>query len=114
MRVSVIEILCSSRSIGIRLTAMEASMMAAVSRPENDPVSSGEFPTKETVPVVPASAISNPPQPPRSEEHTSELQSLMHSSYAVFSLTKNINLIFTTHIALRQREHQCYQPIPAR
>src|SRR3546814_20333873 len=64
MRVSVIEILFSSRSIGIRLTAIEASMMAAVSRPENDPVSSGEFPTKETVPVVPASAISNPPQPP--------------------------------------------------
>src|SRR3546814_8040667 len=34
MRVSVIEILFSSRSIGIRLTAIEASMMAAVSRPE--------------------------------------------------------------------------------
>src|SRR3546814_14992130 len=55
MRVSVIEILFSSRSIGIRLTAIEASMMAAVSRQENDPVSSGEFPAKETVPVVTAS-----------------------------------------------------------
>src|SRR3546814_8523799 len=28
--------------------------------------------------------------PPRSEEHTSELQSLMRLSYAVFCLTKNI------------------------
>src|SRR3546814_10072305 len=36
----------------------------------------------------------------RSEEHTSELQSLMRSSYAVFSLTTNIahlNTLSTTH-----------------
>src|SRR3546814_1492677 len=30
-----------------------------------------------------------PPDPPRSEEHTSELQSLMRISYAVFCLKKN-------------------------
>src|SRR3546814_7401270 len=30
----------------------------------------------------------NPYEPPRSEEHTSELQSLMRNSYAVFCLTK--------------------------
>src|SRR3546814_3138994 len=30
--------------------------------------------------------------PPRSEEHTSELQSLMRISYAVFCLTKKTNL----------------------
>src|SRR3546814_7550633 len=30
-------------------------------------------------------------QPPRSEEHTSELQSLMRISYAVFCLNKTIN-----------------------
>src|SRR3546814_2332055 len=30
------------------------------------------------------------PAPERSEEHTSELQSLMRNSYAVFSLQKNI------------------------
>src|SRR3546814_7286142 len=39
--------------------------------------------------------------PKRSEEHTSELQSLMRISYAVFRLQKNkrtnINLISTTH-----------------
>src|SRR3546814_8926635 len=29
-----------------------------------------------------------PPPPPRSEEHTSELQSLMRTSYAVFCLKK--------------------------
>jgi hypothetical protein len=57
IRVSFCEILFSRRSMGIRLTAIEASMMAAVSRPENEPVSSGEFPTKETVPCVPASGI---------------------------------------------------------
>src|SRR3546814_7131122 len=35
---------------------------------------------------------------PRSEEHTSELQSLMRISYAVFCLTKNNTLIIiTTH-----------------
>src|SRR3546814_1523093 len=32
----------------------------------------------------------------RSEEHTSELQSLMRISYAVFSLTPNINIISQT------------------
>src|SRR3546814_10624322 len=31
------------------------------------------------------------PDDPRSEEHTSELQSLMRISYAVFCLTKNTN-----------------------
>src|SRR3546814_6037394 len=37
--------------------------------------------------------IGNPERkrPPRSEEHTSELQSLMRISYAVFCLTKNNN-----------------------
>src|SRR3546814_4187294 len=31
-------------------------------------------------------------RPPRSEEHTSELQSLMRNSYAVFCLTKKTNI----------------------
>src|SRR3546814_3044493 len=33
----------------------------------------------------------------RSEEHTSELQSLMRISYAVFCLTKKTNTIYTHH-----------------
>src|SRR3546814_6331461 len=39
---------------------------------------------------------------PRSEEHTSELQSLMRSSYAVFCLKKNSSDIIITEISLRQ------------
>src|SRR3546814_6807633 len=35
--------------------------------------------------------------PPRSEEHTSELQSLMRISYAVFCLKKNKTTINTKH-----------------
>src|SRR3546814_5721787 len=36
--------------------------------------------------------------PVRSEEHTSELQSLMRISYAVFCLKKKKNKSYTTHI----------------
>src|SRR3546814_1757380 len=43
-------------------------------------------------PPTPGAPTSNPPAgsptPPRSEEHTSELQSLMRSSYDVFCLKK--------------------------
>src|SRR3546814_9613202 len=40
-------------------------------------------------PAEPAAAMpQNAEQPARSEEHTSELQSLMRNSYAVFCLTK--------------------------
>src|SRR3546814_10746124 len=35
------------------------------------------------------SAVFTPRESPRSEEHTSELQSLMRNSYAVFCLKKN-------------------------
>src|SRR3546814_6606960 len=35
---------------------------------------------------------------PRSEEHTSELQSLMRNSYAVFCLKKNNNIIEQTQL----------------
>src|SRR3546814_9883079 len=62
-----------------------------------------------------ASMAANPPaidrQPyavMRSEEHTSELQSLMRSSYAVFCLkkkkkTKNMSLQHNVHSILEQR-----------
>src|SRR3546814_6473699 len=46
-------------------------------------------------------------EPNRSEEHTSELQSLMRISYAVFCLKKNkedINInIHKTHIRMKQK-----------
>src|SRR3546814_3856052 len=35
---------------------------------------------------------------PRSEEHTSELQSLMRNSYAVFCLKKKINIVIYMNI----------------
>src|SRR3546814_8484721 len=40
----------------------------------------------------------------RSEEHTSELQSLMRISYAVFCLKKN-NIIYTDATLLRDHSH---------
>src|SRR3546814_7391420 len=40
----------------------------------------------------------------RSEEHTSELQSLMRISYAVFCLKKKKNALKTTHARRRQNE----------
>src|SRR3546814_3172161 len=36
----------------------------------------------------------------RSEEHTSELQSLMRISYAVFGLTTKMNIVFNHHLTL--------------
>src|SRR3546814_5692311 len=39
-------------------------------------------------------------QPARSEEHTSELQSLMRTSYAVFCLNKLIQYSTTSHLLL--------------
>src|SRR3546814_3923243 len=43
----------------------------------------------ETLGVVGESGCGTSMTAPRSEEHTSELQSLMHISYAVFCLNKN-------------------------
>src|SRR3546814_2857003 len=44
------------------------------------------------------------PRPSRSEEHTSELQSLMRTSYAVFCLKKKDTN--ETHIKHKRDEHQ--------
>src|SRR3546814_10332969 len=43
---------------------------------------------------------SAPAPAPRSEEHTSELQSLMRTSYAVFCLQKNIMIDYHAHKVL--------------
>src|SRR3546814_6789020 len=43
-------------------------------------------------------SLSEQSTPARSEEHTSELQSLMRISYAVFCLKKQTNTIKKTHI----------------
>src|SRR3546814_6354454 len=44
----------------------------------------------------------------RSEEHTSELQSLMRISYAVFCLKKEIQKVNTHHIKLSTHYHTTY------
>src|SRR3546814_7466169 len=46
----------------------------------------------------------------RSEEHTSELQSLMRISYAVFCLTKKNDKIIS-HLYQSQRQHHTIQPV---
>src|SRR3546814_4672835 len=56
-----------------------------------------ELEPTETSPAPPAPAIISFGSP-RSEEHTSELQSLMRISYAVFCLKKKQNNINTTTI----------------
>src|SRR3546814_7904415 len=44
--------------------------------------------------------------PKRSEEHTSELQSLMRISYAVFCLKKKKNTKHTTHNKINTKKHK--------
>src|SRR3546814_2307039 len=51
----------------------------------------------------------------RSEEHTSELQSLMRISYAVFCLKKKKNKIHTNYNKQKiqlyhEQQHECHQP----
>src|SRR3546814_8994192 len=54
------------------------------------------------------------PQRPRSEEHTSELQSLMRISYAVFCLKKKKTfLTMTTHIQYKTIITNSIDPIQA-
>src|SRR3546814_5295981 len=60
--------------------------------------------------AVPAAGdTSSTPMPRRSEEHTSELQSLMRISYAVFSLTKKNStpntLTHIMHYVTKHKEH---------
>src|SRR3546814_9206854 len=45
------------------------------------------------------------PQPVRSEEHTSELQSLMRISYAVFCLKKKKKINLTLYHVIRHHHH---------
>src|SRR3546814_10235780 len=42
----------------------------------------------------------------RSEEHTSELQSLMRISYAVFCLKKNKHIILSTTTQIKNKQHK--------
>src|SRR3546814_5144173 len=61
----------------------------------------GRLPRQDTSQVSVLSAIRRPTTPDRSEEHTSELQSLMRISYAVFCLKKK-KQNHITHINITQ------------
>src|SRR3546814_6443016 len=66
--------------------------------PGDAEIATGEIPPPPSPPAAPPA----PPAPPvekavRSEEHTSELQSLMRISYAVFCLKKKNTITRTFH-----------------
>src|SRR3546814_3375464 len=79
---------------------------AAQHRPERCSCESGSPEPEETALVTLGSCFRRSTrsalEPPRSEEHTSELQSLMRISYAVFCLKKKTIL---RHIPLRTTAH---------
>src|SRR3546814_4180041 len=79
--------------LAVQDTAFLAHLVVVVDQASNDAdeaVFRGQ-PTCERVADVASNAIDHPPidQFKRSEEHTSELPSLMRTSYAVFALKKN-------------------------
>src|SRR3546814_1964526 len=55
---------------------------------------------------VSASRVITKTTPSRSEEHTSELQSLMRTSYAVFCLKKKNSHIYSTMICRNNQENK--------
>src|SRR3546814_8693530 len=67
------------------LSLHDALPIFAFSHRRSSPVGLRAHPAS---PMPPPSARTFPPCPRRSEEHTSELQSLMRISYAVFCLKK--------------------------
>src|SRR3546814_4884150 len=58
---------------------------------------------------TPPACCCSPPTASRSEEHTSELQSLMRISYAVFCLTKKKDNIDCPHYQENNRRIHKYQ-----
>src|SRR3546814_9051156 len=64
--------------------------------PATPPPPSPQFPTRRSA-SAPAAASDSRPRRSRSEEHTSELQSLMRNSYAVFHLNKKIKTPYIIH-----------------
>src|SRR3546814_1537209 len=70
--------------------AASSSIRRSADRPADDAVRTSPVPSQCGQGRVDASST------PRSEEHTSELQSLMRISYAVFCLKKKKNTIYKT------------------
>src|SRR3546814_1799180 len=89
----------ASEKVGVtRQTLMKAIKTGRVSGQKSD---NGEWRIEpvELFRVWPP--VNEVQQPLRSEEHTSELQSLMRISYAVFCLKKTINKIQTNTVSYK-------------
>src|SRR3546814_2715751 len=75
------------QSTSVRIIPCETSRRSSTASPSTGPVKAGQ-----PQPLLYLESLSNGISPhPRSEEHTSELQSLMRISYAVFCLKKKKN-----------------------
>src|SRR3546814_8518453 len=77
-----------------RVTERTSSTTVASRLPSGTPAC-GKLPQKARLLFGLCSVTSSTAPPPRSEEHTSELQSLMRISYAVFCLQKKNKLNIT-------------------
>src|SRR3546814_8324955 len=78
----------SPRDFFVQRVAEGVSILAAAFAPEPVIVRMSDFKSNEYANLVGGELYEPPEENPRSEEHTSELQSLMHSSSAVFCLKK--------------------------
>src|SRR3546814_1877278 len=78
---------CGSTSLR-RAVAMSVYMNAARSPPRSEPANSHDFLPRAMPLSARSAALFVRQMRPRSEEHTSELQSLIRISYAVFCLKK--------------------------
>src|SRR3546814_9519928 len=83
--------------LALDMTESESRQRALVSDPTPsstppalpEPGAIARPPTNASPPTTGPASAAQPTGPARSEEHTSELQSLMRISYAVFCLKKN-------------------------
>src|SRR3546814_10256686 len=82
----------ASVTVTLALAVAPGAMLAGAVRPIV--IAAGPFSVSEPVIVCPSGAIDQKMSgPARTEEHTSELQSLMRNSYDVFCLKKKNNTI---------------------
>src|SRR3546814_1006392 len=77
------------------LEALQPSLVSRVAPPDYKGLALGFYNTAQSLGVF------------RSEEHTSELQSLMRNSYAVFCLTKK-NIYLSNHDDIKHYKHAYY------
>src|SRR3546814_8741344 len=89
-------------TLNLRPTLIGRRPAAASTRLSIEDIASGWRPGQSFFTPINYSrgALSTAPTSGRSEEHTSELQSLMRISYAVFCLKKKI-----THIIIMDQQH---------